>query len=166
MKRALFAALSLAVVATASSAAADTATGNLSVTATVNKACTVGGGTLAFGTVVPATGVTSPVTGSVSVTCTVGTTFDVGLGDGTNYSNPNRRMRVGATSNYLTYEIYRDASATERFGNTDATDRLTAQTGLGSSANTINVYGLVPSGQAGTAGEGSYTDTVVVTVIY
>jgi spore coat protein U-like protein len=165
MKRVLFAALSVAALTMASSAAADTATGNLNVSATVNKSCSVGASSLSFGTISPATGVTtaSPAAGSISVTCTFDTTYDVALNNGANFSG-TRRMTNG--THFLNYDIYRNAAATQRFGATDVATDMVAGTGNGDSADSIPVYGLIPSGQAGTAGAGSYTDTVGITVTY
>ena len=165
MRRVFSAVLSLAALASASSSMADTATGNLNVSATVNKSCTVGGGTLAFGVISPTTGVTtaSPASGSVSVTCTFDTAYDVALDNGANYS-ASRRMTNG--SHFLTYDIYRNAGATQRFGATDVATDMVAGTGNGNSADTIPVYGLIPAGQAATAGAGAYTDTVLITVTY
>ena len=73
------------------------------------------------------------------------------------------RMR-SAASNYITYELYRDAARTQRWGNTPGTDTSDG-TGAGeSSPLTQTVYGRVPP-QA-TAPAGAYTDIVTVTLTY
>ncbi len=144
--------------------AADTATGNLTVQATVASACTVADATLNFGSVDPAAGTAAPVAGSIDVTCTLGTVFAVGLDDGLNVASGQRRMRLGATSDYLDYEIYQDALEATRFGDTDNSDRVTNVVGLGITANAIPIFGTVAGSQAAPAGD--YEDTVQVTVYY
>ena len=167
MKRVVLVALTLGGLAAAGAAYAQSpATGSLTVSATVPNNCTVNSPTLSFGTSVnPLSGSNTDATATISVTCTIGTAFHVGLGDGANFSSPNRRMRIGATSDYLNYEIYRDAPRTERFGDSDDTADRVAGTGLGSSANSITAYGRIPSGQT-TAAVGAYSDTVGISVTY
>jgi len=147
----------------ADTASAATANGTLTVTATVADACSVSDATVAFGAVTPSAGVTTPVSTNIAVTCTLGTTFSVGLGNGSNASSGVRRLRRGATTDYLTYELYKDLAATSRFGDTGANDRA-AGTGLGVSATPIAVYGKIPAGQ--TAASGSYSDSVQITLYY
>jgi spore coat protein U-like protein len=154
--------LGFGLMAAGPSLAASTSA-NLNVTATVVNACTAADATLAFGTVSPSTGTLVPTTATINVTCTLLTPFTVGLGDGTNYSGGARRMRRGATSDYLTYEIYTDLLLTTRFGDTDSSDRA-AGLGLGVLPTPVLLYGTVASGQSVSAG--NYTDTVPITVYY
>lgn len=153
----------VAGVACAGAAEAGSASANLTVTATVADTCGVVDSVLSFGTVSPSAGTTLPVTGSVNVTCTLGTAFSVGLGNGTNASGSTRRMRQGTSSNYLTYEIYKDLTATTRFGDTGSSDRA-AGIGVGLLAVPIAFYGTVASGQ--TVGTGAYSDTVQINLYY
>jgi len=154
--------LSLGILTCGQAQAASTSA-NLTVTATVVDACSAADATLAFGTVNPSTGTALPTTALVNVTCTLLTPFSVGLANGTNHSGAIRRMRRGATSDYLTYEIYKDLLMTTRFGDTDSTDRA-AGLGLGLLPTPVTLYGAVPSGQSVSAG--AYTDTVQITVYY
>lgn len=140
------------------------ATANLTVQATVVDSCTVADATLAFGTVNPTNGTAAPVTGTVNVTCTLGTAFSVGLDDGLNFSGGQRRMRQGASTSYLQYGLYRDVAATNRFGNAVTSERATGLVGLGLTATPVTVYGTVASGQAAPAG--AYADTVPIVVYY
>ena len=144
-------------------AAAATATGTLTVQATVADACSLADGALAFGNVDPNAGVTSAVRANIAVTCTLGASFTVGLGDGQNLAAGSRRMRRGATADYLKYELFRELLLTSRFGDSGASDRV-AGTGAGNSSTSIVVYGTMPSGQS-VAG-GSYADSVQITVYY
>lgn len=155
-------ALALTLVCTGTAEAAQ-ATANLNVSATVADTCGVTDAALAFGTVVPSAGTTLPITGSISVTCSLGTTFSVGLGNGQNLSGGARRMRKGSTTDYLTYEIYKDLLGTTRFGDTGSSDRATGL-GVGLIATPIAFFGAIPSGQSSVTG--SYTDTVQITLYY
>lgn len=142
---------------------AGTANSNLTVQATVLDGCSAGGGALSFGNVDPATGTTSRVSSTIAVTCTLNTPFAVALGDGLHVSGGQRRMRRAATTDYINYELYKASSGTDRFGDITA-ERVSGLNGLGAAANTVSVYGAVPSGQS--AGAGAYSDTVVVTIHY
>lgn len=135
---------------------AATATTTFNVTATVPTSCSVSaGGDLAFGSY---TGTQIDAATTVSVTCTNSTTYNVGLNNGANYSVPNRRMKAN-TSDYLNYGLYSDG------GRTTAWDDTTTVAGTGNgSAQSLNVYGRLPAGQA--LFTGSYTDLITVTVTY
>lgn len=143
---------------------AATATGVLTVQATVVATCAVGSGNLVFGTIDPAVGTPSSVNANVNVTCTQGTPFSVGLGDGTNASGGQRRMRGTSQSQYISYELFRDNAGTQRFGDSVAAQRLLGQTGLGAVANSIAVYGMISAGQSAPAD--IYSDTVPITIYY
>lgn len=160
--RTLIAAVLLLGVAGESAQAAQ-ATANLTVTATVSDACGVADAALAFGVVAPTTGTVTPITGAINVTCTLGTAFTVGLGNGLNASSGARRMRKGATTDYLTYEIYRDLLGLSRFGDTGSSDRA-AGLGVGLLATPVAFYGQVPSGQS--TATGAYSDTVQIVLYY
>jgi spore coat protein U-like protein len=155
--------VALSALFCASAAEAAQATANLTVTATVADTCGVTDAALSFGTIVPTAGTAVPVTGAISVTCSLGTSFSVGLGNGANASGAVRRMRLGATSNYLTYEIYKDLLTTTRFGDTGSSDRA-AGVGVGLLVTPIAFFGSVASGQ--TASVGAYSDSVQITLYY
>lgn len=96
---------------------------------------------------------------TITVICTTGTTYEIGLNDGLHYSPPNRRMKHGSAAYYLNYELYRDAGRTSRWGSDDAGELHMIGDGA---AQAITVYGRIPAGQAGPVG--NYTDTITVTV--
>lgn len=152
-----------ACLAFAGGAQAATANGTLTVQATVSDACSVADAALTFGAVNPTNGILVPVTANIGVTCTLGTTFSVGLGDGQNVNGGNRRLRRGATTDYLRYELYKDLLMTSRFGDTGSSDRA-AGLGLGVAATPVVVYGAIPGSQ--TAASGSYSDSVQITLYY
>lgn len=141
------------------------ATGQFDVTASVVDSCSVSANDLAFGDVEPVNNLNIDAVGSVTVTCSLGTTYSVLLDAGLNSSDGSvstRRMTDGS-SNYLSYQIYSDALRSSVWGESSGTDDVTGLgTGLGVP---LVVYGRIPSGQQETQ-TGSYSDTIDVTVNY
>lgn len=154
--------IALAAVALLPAAAwASTATTTMAVTTAVISSCLVVATPMAFGNYDP-TSVTATVSTSViSVTCTSGAPYNVGLDKGANGASVTARLlKVGA--NTLPYGLYSDASHSVNWGNTVGTDTVT---GTGSALlQALTVYGSIPAGAAIPAG--AYTDTVTVTVTY
>jgi spore coat protein U-like protein len=101
------------------------------------------------------------MTGSLSVTCTAGTAYNVGLDDGHQNAGPSgRAMALG--SNTIGYGLYRDAARSLVWGSTVGTNTL-GGTGTGS-AQPLTVYARVPPQPTPPAG--AYADIIVVTVTY
>jgi len=162
----------LASLSTAPMAQAGTATSNLTVQITITAACTINAATLDFGaTVAGTTLVASNVDAqtTVSVTCTNGSPYAIAMDNGANFST-TRRMKQGATTNFLSYGLYTDSGRSNAW--TTATNSTTCAAtnscflGTGSgSAQSVTIYGRVPS--TGTAPPtGTYTDTVTMTITY
>lgn len=147
-------------------AVAATSTTTFQVSATVADACSVAATNLAFGSVTPVTNTNIDATSTVTVTCSLGTAYNITLDAGANASVAGdvtkRRMKDGGT-NHLSYQMYSDTARTVVWGNTVGTNSV-AGTGTGLGVAAI-VYGRIPSGQQETA-TGSYTDTINVTVTY
>lgn len=154
-------------------AMAATAEASLTVTATVSATCTATTTDLAFGTYNPILGANKDSSaGAVSVTCTNGTPYNIALNAGANPSVANdvttRRMKDGS-SNFLSYQIYLDSGHATVWGAGGGNGTLnpsdsTYFTGTGS-AQSYTAYGRIPvSGENTAAPQGTYTDTVVVTV--
>jgi spore coat protein U-like protein len=135
--------------------AATTST-TFTVTATVATVCSVTATDLAFGAYANSA---IAATSTVSVTCTSGGAYTVGLSDGANFSTTRRMKNAG--TDYLGYELYKDALHSNRWGNSGG--ELVSGSGSGS-AQDLTVYGNLPAGQGLIAG--SYTDTIQVTVTY
>jgi spore coat protein U-like protein len=133
---------------------------SFNVTATVAANCLVTTQNIDFGAV----GILSSnvdTTGEVSVTCTPGTAYTVGLNNGQTGTDPTaRRMTLGSQA--VIYGLYRDAARSQPWGGTVGTDTL-AGIGAGTAQN-LTVYGRVPPQT--TPSPGVYADTVVVTVTY
>ena len=149
-------------------ARASTANSNLTVQLLVADTCTVNTATLDFGS----TGLLATLidaTTTLSVTCTNTTPYSVGLDNGANFST-TRRMRQGATANYIGYALYTDSGRTNAWttasSSTTCTTTNSCSLGTGNgAAQSITVYGRVPAlGTAPTPG--AYTDTVTITVTY
>lgn len=106
-------------------------------------------------------------TATLTLTCLKNTAYQVSLNNGQN--NPTatstRRMAtiIGGSTYYLTYELYRDSTRTQRWGNTLAVDTASG-TGTGS-AQQLTIYGRVPP-VTGQPPAGTYNDVVQVTITY
>ncbi|MBD8524657.1 Csu type fimbrial protein [Pseudomarimonas arenosa] len=165
---------SAAAVFISGAAWAATDTDNLSVTAEVVADCTVVVATdVAFGNYLPITthGAAGAdldnTAGDIDITCTDGSSYTVTLGQGSNAgggstdADPDRRMISGG--DFLSYSLFSDAGFTTEWGNTAGTG--VAGTGDGAaSPDGLTIYARVPRGQD--VPQGSYADTVVVTVTF
>ncbi len=153
----LAAALLLGAHAPAASAA--TATSSIAVSATVLSFCSLTALPLAFGNYSAAA---VSATTTLSVVCTVGTTYSVGLdvGQGSGATVTQRRMTFNTSQ--LAYGLYSDSGHTAAWGNTVGTNTL-AGTGNGL-AQVLTVYGQIPANQV--VAPGLYTDTVTATITY
>ncbi|MBB4226907.1 spore coat protein U-like protein [Rhizobium mongolense] len=101
-------------------------------------------------------------TGSVTATCTPGTTYTISLNGGTTNSAPMaRKMSRGAET--VTYALYKDVARSQPWGDAASPGSTVAGTGNGA-AQVLTVYGRVPPQD--TPNPGTYTDTVVVTLTY
>lgn len=128
--------------------------------ATVLGNCTVAAADIGFGSQGLLTA-NIDQTGTVSVTCTAGTTYNVGLDDGHQNAGPTgRAMALGG--NKVGYGLYRDAARSLVWGSTIGTNTL-GGTGSGAAQN-LTVYARVPP-QA-TPPAGTYSDVIVVTITY
>jgi len=136
-------------------------TTTLTVSATVTTSCAVTASTVAFGSY-PGTAVspTIDVVSNIVVTCPVGNNYDVRLDNGANANGGQRRMLVtSGPAAYLNYELYRDVSRTQRFGNANF-ERVTGVGGGG--PQSIPVYARLPGAQV--VPLGGYLDTIQVTM--
>lgn len=149
------------VVFTGRMAMAATETGTLTVSATVIATCTIGDGAIAFTGYDPvgvhaAAALDSSTT--LSVQCTNGTPYSIGLNAGANPNGAVRRMLRATGTEYLTYELYSDSNRTAVW--TDAAPL--SGTAASNSAFNVTVYGRVP--QAQDVPIGTYNDSVTATI--
>jgi spore coat protein U-like protein len=141
---------------------AGTATTTFQVTADVVATCIIGATGLDFTNYDSAAG-NKDVTSTVSVTCSNGSAYNVGLdkGIGTGASVTARKM-TGPGGVLLNYALYRDSGRTQNWGETIGTD---TKTGTGSGANQdLTVYGRIPASQYAVIGH--YADTITATVTF
>jgi spore coat protein U-like protein len=141
-------------------AGAVTRTANLPVSATVESACNLTTASMDFGTYQAGAAANLDVAGSIRYTQCIGLTLTLELGLGANASGSTRRMQ-SAAGGFLTYEIYKNSGRTNVFGSGAAGLSVTAPA---SGAQTLTIYGRVPSGQA--VAPGAYTDTVAITLTF
>ena len=143
-----------------SSHAAD-AIATLSVTATVIPNCIITATAVGFGNYDPIVANSSSAIdsqGSIKTTCTIGSAPTIALGDGAN-ADTGRRLRMGATNNFLTYELYSDTHGGTVWGATG----IAAPTPTGTEQTSV-VYGRLAGGQ--NQATGTYSDMVVATVSF
>jgi spore coat protein U-like protein len=136
------------------------ATTTATITGSVAAICSVSAGTLGFGAY---SGAAVNATAAVSVNCSNGAGYQVGMGGGSNQSGSSRRM-AGPSASRLAYELYSDPARVTPWG--DGSAQLgSRRSGTGSGgAQSLTVYGRIPAGQSPAAG--SYSDSVVVTIEY
>jgi spore coat protein U-like protein len=142
---------------------AATTTSNLDVKITIRTLCLAGATTAVdFGSH-GLLNTDTDQTGTVSVTCTNGTSYTVGLGvgGGTGATITDRRMNGPGGATVL-YHLYRDTNRTLNWGDIGGAD-VQGGTGNGS-LQSLTVYGRVPIQTTPAAGD--YTDTVLVTFSY
>lgn len=135
------------------------------VTATAAATCTVSATGVSFGTY---TGGVLFANGSLNVNCSSGTPYNVALNAGGNYNGAARQMINGAAA--IAYGIYRDAGFNTQWGDNgcgagNTYSAGTCQAGTGSGvAQALTAYGVAFAGQSTVPG--SYSDTVVATVVF
>lgn len=136
-------------------------TASFSVNASVAANCLVSVQNIDFGS----QGVLSTnvdATGSITATCTPGTTYTISLNGGTANAAPTaRKMSKGAET--VTYGLYKDTNRSQPWGDANTPGSTVAGSGTGA-GQLLTVYGRVPPQT--TPSPGIYTDTVVVTLTY
>lgn len=154
---------------------AATATGTLTVRATVTNSCvlntsatgTTTNAVLDFGTLSSiASNVDADTTTTggtpITVLCNNTVPWALSFDGGQNVLSTQRRMIGGATTTeYIPYNLFSDTGRSTAIG-----IATTAYSGTGAgNVQTVNVYGRIPAGTT-LPSAGSYVDTVTVTVTY
>jgi spore coat protein U-like protein len=160
MRRLLIATTALIGVVVAQDAWAATATSSIGVSAGVDATCTVSATRLAFHSVATTTVDNSNAT--VTVTCTSGANYDVGLDYGLNAVSTQRFVKGVTPANTLPYNLFQDSSYSIPWGNNLGVD-TEAGTGSGG-VQVLTVYGQIPS--QSTVASDTYSDTITVTLTY
>lgn len=163
--------LALFVLGSVASVQAATNTGEMTVTANVETACTVSATPMAFGTVIP--GIVKETTATVTANCTNGTAYTLDLGDGLNHTTDGGtagglyRRQMASGTYRLPYVVYIDATrATEIGASAVALNNLLTTT-VGSGENQdVMIYGRIKADENTTQEPGAYADTVIITIAY
>lgn len=165
-------AIAVGTMVAAGAANAATATTTFQVTATVLARCSVSATALNFGNYNPGAGnVDVSATNNVTVNCTRGTPYTVGLNAGLAPAATvtTRRMRsAGTPAEELAYSLFTTAGRTTNWGDTVPNGALTG-TGVGfATAANFTVHGRIPDTAANQNAlvAADYADTITVTVTY
>lgn len=149
------------------SAAPNPAQTTFNVKLIVNKACSVTATDLDFGAVdSTATNFSAATNGSVTVTCSKGTSYTIGLAPSAangGTANGTGNMKSTTTSDSVAYTLYSNSGQTTVWGNTPSTNTV-ASTGTGAAQTALTVYGKVASANVTPAT--NYIDVVTVNVVY
>lgn len=152
----------LGIFAPTSQVYAAAPTSTIGVTATVQATCLISTSPLAFGVY---TGTLLSVNTTINVTCTNTTPYNVGIDAGTGTgpaATVTTRHMNGTSTAGLAYTLKSGSQAGPNWGVTVGTDTVAAvATGA---AQPMTVYGSVAAGLY--IAPGTYTDTVIATVIY
>lgn len=135
---------------------------NLNIT---NDCTTITAPNVSFGSA-PLVSSFSTVQQTINVVCSKGSTYTVGLSNGSYYSGTTRQMASG--TNRLAYDIYKGTTTTSRWGPT-GTDRWSSATSTSINADTITrnfTYTARILTTQNTPAAGNYTDSVVVDVSF
>ncbi|MDZ3990874.1 spore coat U domain-containing protein [Pseudomonas sp. Teo4] len=138
----------------------------LNVSLTVSNDCQITTPNISFGSA-PVVGGFGTVSQSVSLSCTKGSSYTVGLNDGENVSGGRRRMKSSA-NNYLAYDIFKSAGAV-RWGSLTTARRSSSDAdvnpgnGTGTGSQVFNYNAKVYTDQT-TPPAASYTDNVILDV--
>lgn len=138
----------------------------LNVSLTVSNDCQITTPNISFASA-PVVAGFGTVNQSLSVSCTKGSNYTVGLDDGQNVSGGRRRMKSSA-NNYLAYDIFKSAGAV-RWGSVGAARRSSSDAevnpgaGTGTGSQVFNYNAKVYTDQA-TPPAATYTDSVILDV--
>ena len=150
---------SLAAIGTAHAANATT---TLNVSATITSDCAVTTTAVNFGSVSAVAG--GSATGSVDVTCNLNTPYTIALDAGANYGGASTRQITDSTSTYFLAYALNDAALSLPWGDGGLT--IAGNTVAGSGTGLTVAHSINATLTGGTVPNGTYTDTVNVTVAY
>jgi len=126
--------------------------------------CTVNPSGVNFGSFNPLTLAYVDSTGSIAVNCTDVSSYTIAFSTGSG-SYSQRHMVAG--SYYLNYNLYRDATFQQIWGDGNAGSNTVTQSNPVNGQNNLHtIYGRIPISSQRAAHVGIYSDTITVTVIY
>jgi len=142
---------------------------NLGVSATVGAACVLAQTAIGFGVYNPAAIVALNATGNLSLSCTTGSTPNIAIGQGLNFSGGTRRMASG--TGFLNYSVFQPVSNAAGAACAFVTAYPAVNPGFtltaapSTAARIYNVCGQIPAGQT-TVTAGNYSDTVIASIAF
>ena len=145
MRKALLVLAVVSIMAPAAFAgSANSANPANNVSANVIANCTISTFSLAFGNYDPLSATDLDAQTTVNVYCTKGATGTVSLGLGANASGATRRMTDG--TNFMTYEVYKDAGRTTIWNAVNTNSAVSTSKGTALNSG-FTAYGRVFAGQ-------------------
>ncbi|MEG1038289.1 MAG: spore coat U domain-containing protein [Pseudomonas sp.] len=141
-------------------------TTNLTVSLTVTNDCQITTPAISFGSAPVISGFAA-VNQSVSLSCTKGSSYTVGLDDGQNAAAGRRRMK-SANADFLAYDIFKSAGS-QRWGALSSARRASSDAdinpgaGTGTGSQVFNYNARIYSDQS-TPPAGTYLDNVILDV--
>lgn len=159
-------ALALAAASGTSLAAeSGTLTADFQVRMVIQESCTISSAPtdIDFLEHARSTGAPAIASGTLSVNCSEGTPYQIGLDSGihSNSEGAAAGRRMSSGNDLVPYELYQDATHTSLWGNTEGADMKSA---IGTAKEQPHpVHGRVPSTNFPA---GTYTDTVTARVVY
>jgi spore coat protein U-like protein len=157
--------LALACALSVGQSDASTQQTTFQVTANVEVTCSVFASDLEFGTYDPKAAQPLDAQSNVSVDCTKGANWELGLDKGLHGADVMHRAMANDTDSavLLDYAIYKDPAHTLNWGDTIGVDTIT---GVGTGVvQDIGAYGVIPKRQTD-ATAGGYADTITATLTF
>ena len=145
-------------------------TTTLTVNLTVTNDCTINAPNIVFGGAPVVSGFAT-VNQTINISCTKGSAYSVGLGDGQNPVSAGGRRQMVLGGKFLAYDIFKGAGTT-RWGSVGTTNRRDSATadinpgnglGSGAGAQVFNYNAKIYTDQA-TPPAGTYLDNVILDV--
>jgi len=139
-------------------------TESFQVTITITESCTINSASnVDFGDKVRSSAGDVTANGTINVTCTPGTAYQIGLSNGDYYASGSRRM--AGTGGFVPYNLYLDGAMTQNWGQNWGTADVASGIGDGS-AQPYTVFGRVSGSGNVNVPAGVYSDTIIATVAY
>lgn len=143
-----------------------TLSSTITVTMVVSKDCAITAPAIDFGSAALVASFDT-VTQSISIRCSKGAAYTVGIGDGLHPSNGIRRLSNG--TGFIAYDIFYPAASTNRWGKAAPERRNSAQATTNPGAHTGSTsqgytYSASINPSQPTSPGGTYTDTLIIDV--
>jgi spore coat protein U-like protein len=149
-------------------AGAATKMATFEVRVTIQSECEITTTTLDFGTLSGLDPVAANLDrqSTLTVTCTPMTPYQIGMDQGNVSGSTVENRLMGAGTATIQFQLYKEATRNNIWGNTPGTGGMNTLGGSGTgSAQTLSVYGRIPSGQPRPPA-GAYKSVVTAAIYY